>query len=94
MRGALSDSGTLESLVPVQTRRRPVTVAGLPKKVQGVAVKFRLRFEDRALGGSADVTLTAATVKVAGRWTWLLPTARYELYRDDACNVSPLAHKR
>jgi hypothetical protein len=79
--------GTLESLVPVHVGRRPVTVAGLPKKVRGVAVTFRLRFENRALGAHADVTLTAAAVKVAGRWAWLLPSARYELYRDDACNV-------
>jgi hypothetical protein len=86
--------GTLESLVPVHVRRRPVTVAGLPKKVRGVAVTFRLRFENRALGASADVTLTAATVKVAGRWTWLLPSARYELYKADACNVSPVAQTR
>ena len=86
--------GTLESLVPVHVQRRPVAVAGLPKKVRGVAVTFRLRFVDRALGASADVKLTAATVKVGGRWTWLLPSARYELYRDDACNVSPLAHTR
>jgi hypothetical protein len=86
--------GTLESLVPVHVQRRPVTVAGLPKKVRGVAVTFRLRFENRAIGASADVKLTAATVKVAGRWTWLLPAARYELYRDDACDVSSVAHSR
>jgi hypothetical protein len=86
--------GTLESLVPVRVRHRPVKVAGLPKRVRGVAVTFRLRFENKALGASAGVTLTAAAVKVAGRWTWLLPSARYELYRDDACNGSPLAQTR
>jgi hypothetical protein len=79
--------GTLESLVPVRVRHRPVSVAGLPKKVRGVAVTFRLRFENSALGAYAGVTLTAAAVKVAGRWAWLLPSARYELYRDDACGV-------
>jgi hypothetical protein len=79
--------GTLESLVPVRVRHRPVTVAGLSKKVRGVAVTFRLRFENSALGASAGVTLTAAAVKVAGRWAWLLPAPRYELYRDDACGV-------
>jgi hypothetical protein len=79
--------GMLKSLVPVHVRHRPVSVAGLPKKVRGVAVTFRLRFENSALGARAGVTLTAAAVKVAGQWAWLLPSARYELYRDDVCGV-------
>jgi hypothetical protein len=79
--------GTLESLLPVRVRRRPVTVAGLPTTVRGVAVTFRLRFADRALRAHAAVTLTASAVRVDGRWAWMLPLARYELYRDDACIV-------
>ena len=51
--------GTLESLVPIRVRHRPVTVAGLPGTVRGVAVTFRLRLADRALRMSAGVKLTA-----------------------------------
>jgi hypothetical protein len=82
--------GTLESLTPVRVRHKLVTVAGLPRAVRGVAVTFRLRFEDQALGASTAVTVTAATARVGARWVWMLPRARYELYRDDGCTVSPL----
>lgn len=79
--------GTLESLVPVRVLRKPVTVAGLPHAVQGVLVTFRLRLGDRELSAYATVTLNATAVPVGKRWAWMLPLARYEMYRDDACGA-------
>jgi hypothetical protein len=79
--------GTLDSLVPVRVRHKPVTVAGLPRRVRGVAVTFRLRFADKALNASAGVILTAAAVRVDRHWAWMLPPHRYKLYADDACSL-------
>jgi hypothetical protein len=80
-------TGVLESIVPLRTRHKAVVVAGLPQAVQGVVVTFRLRFRDGELNASAPMTLTAAAVPVGRRWAWMLPRARYELYRDDACGL-------
>jgi hypothetical protein len=49
-------------------------------------VTFRLRWTDEA-GATSTTTLTAAAVSLGDHWAWMLPRARYELYRDDACGL-------
>jgi hypothetical protein len=61
--------------------RIPGTAAATPVK----AVTLRLRIEDRALKASVVIVHTVHAVRVAHRWAWTFPPARYRLYRDDAC---------
>lgn len=77
--------GRLESLAPIRTRRKLVAVAGLKERARGVVVTFRLRLADPLSGTTTAFTLTAATVRAGDRWAWMLPRARYELYKADAC---------
>ena len=77
--------GRLGSLVAIRSQRKTIAIAGLEPRAQGVVVTFRLRLVDPVGGGSAAFTLKAAAVRVADRWAWMLPRARYELYANDAC---------
>ena len=79
--------GRLVSLVPLRVQRKQISVAGLEGTVSGTVVTFRMRLADRALGAAVTLKLSAAAVPVDGSWTWMLPRARYELYRDDACGL-------
>ena len=58
---------------------------GLKERARGVVVTFRLRLADPLSGTTTAFTLTAATVRAGDRWAWMLPRARYELYKADAC---------
>ncbi len=78
--------GRLKSLVALRSRHKLLTVAGLPGRVPGVVVTFRLRLVDPASGASVAFALNAATVEVDGRWVWMLPRARYELYENGSCS--------
>jgi hypothetical protein len=80
-------AGRLKSLVAVRTRRRLIAVAGSEQPVRGVVVTFRLHLVDPSSGASVAFTLNAATVQVAQRWVWMLPSARYELYKSGACSA-------
>jgi hypothetical protein len=79
-------AGRLKSLAAIRTQRKQIAVAGVEQPVPGVVVTFRLRLVDPASGASVAFTLKAATVRVAERWVWMLPRARYELYRSGACS--------
>jgi hypothetical protein len=78
-------AGRLKSLVATRTQRKLIAVAGLDQKVRGVVVTFRLRLVDPS-GASMAFALSTATVKVDGRWVWMLPRARYELYKNGSCS--------
>ena len=77
--------GRLGSLVAVRSQQKAIAIAGLEQRARGVVVTFRVRLVDPVAGGSAAFMLKAAAVRVADRWAWMLPRARYELYADDAC---------
>jgi hypothetical protein len=77
--------GRLDSVTPIAMRRKAVAVAGLVRRVRGVVVTFRLHLSDTASGATSSFTVKAATVRVGGRWAWMLPRERYELYKADAC---------
>jgi hypothetical protein len=79
--------GRLRSLVATKTQHKLVTVAGLEQPVPGVVVTFRLRLVDPSTGASVTFALNTATVKVGGRWVWMLPRTRYQLYQNDACGA-------
>jgi hypothetical protein len=77
--------GRLEAAVIVRSVRTSFPVAGQRRPLRGAAVTFRIRISDSALAGSVDVRATFHAVPVAGRWRWILPAERYELYRADGC---------
>ena len=78
----------LASVVPVSSHPKRIAVAGLHgRRIRGVVASFRLHWTDGEGGASWTSTLTAAAVPVGDHWTWMLPRARYELYRDDACTA-------
>ena len=80
-------AGRLRSLAAIRTQRKLIAVAGIEQPVRGVVVTFRLRLVDPSSGASVAFTLNAATVRVAERWVWMLPRARYELYKSGACSA-------
>jgi hypothetical protein len=77
--------GELERLRVLDVRRERVDVPGVGRPVPGVAVRLSFRLADRTLGMSVRVAYTVHVVRVDGGWRWLLPAARYELYRSGRC---------
>jgi len=73
---------------PGRARQNQIHRAGvLGRRLPGVVASFRLQWTDGEGGASWTSTLTAAAVPVGDHWTWMLPRARYALYRDDACTA-------
>ena len=64
-------------------------VAGTREAVTTAAVTFRLVISDRGRGESVRVTHTVHAVQVDGRWRWMLPASRYEMYRANGCGYAP-----
>jgi hypothetical protein len=56
-------------------------VGGVVGRVAGKAVTLRIKLADDASGTSGVVTHTAHAVAVGGRWRWILPAGRIQLYR-------------
>jgi hypothetical protein len=73
--------GRLQSIAVLGVRDRPLAVSGLAGTVPSIAVSLRLTIEDLATGERTAVTSTFHAVAVAGQWRWVLPNARYALYR-------------
>jgi hypothetical protein len=61
------------------------TVGGVRGRVAGKAVTVRIKLIDDSSGASAVVTHTAHAVAVGGRWRWILPADRIDLYSSGAC---------
>jgi hypothetical protein len=80
--------GRLQSIAVLGVRDRPLAVSGLEGTVPSTAVSLRLTIEDLATGERTAVTSTFHAVAVAGRWRWVLPNARYALYRTGECGRS------
>ena len=77
--------GRLDRIRALRVRRHLFRIPGGTTAERSAAVTFRLRISDRALGVSTTMTHTVHAVSVDGRWRWILPAARYELYRADDC---------
>jgi hypothetical protein len=80
--------GRLQSIAVLGVRDRALAVSGLEGTVPSTAVRLRLTIEDVATGERAAVTSTFHAVAVAGQWRWVLPDARYALYRTGSCGRS------
>jgi hypothetical protein len=75
----------IEAIVPLRPVRTSFFVAGQAHKVRGAAVTLRIRFSDAATGASLELRTTLHAVPLAGRWRWILPPDKYDLYLDDDC---------
>ena len=60
-------------------------VDGVAGRVAGKAVRLRIKLADDASGAEVVVTHTAHVVAVGGRWRWILPVGRIQLYSSNAC---------
>lgn len=83
--------GRLDWIKVLRVRNERIVVPGTSDLATTVAVTFRLRISDPTLGASVRVTHTVHAVPVDGRWRWMLPAHRYEMYRTDACGYTPPA---
>jgi hypothetical protein len=77
--------GNLEAIVILRVVRTSFPVAGQARRLRGAAVTFTIRIVDASLAASVDVHATFHAVPLGGRWKWILPADRYELYRGDGC---------
>lgn len=78
-------SGHLVWIKTVRVKDARFAVRGLARRVTGKAVTLRIKLADDETGASVVLTHTVHTVAVAGRWRWILPAERIELYRSSAC---------
>ena len=83
--------GRLEwvKVLRVQDERR--VVPGTSEPTTTVAVTLRLEIAEPGGGESVRVTHTVHAVAVDGRWTWMLPADRYEMYLVNGCAFTPPA---
>jgi hypothetical protein len=78
--------GRLVALTVVRIRRDSVRVAGGPaNRIGATAVTFRIRLSNPAIPASVVILHTVHAIRVAGRWAWILPAARYRLHRSGTC---------
>jgi hypothetical protein len=77
--------GKLVSVKVLRVFDKPVFVPGLWRVVESKAVTFRLTLREPLLEETAVVTHTGHAVAVDGRWTWILPDERFEVYRSNSC---------
>lgn len=77
--------GQLDDIVVLRSVRTSVPVPGVARRVRGAAVTFRIRISQPLLAASVDVRATFHAVPFRGRWRWILPAARYQMYRDNDC---------
>ena len=88
--------GHLVSLRLLHVRHEPVQVLPESAPVASTAVTFALRIADTAAAQQAvRIVLTAHAVAVDSRWTWILPPARLQLYREGCGSApAPAAHQQ
>ena len=75
----------LKSVHVVGVHRASVRVPGLGQPLAGVAVTIAVALQWYGPRDPIYLKYTFHLVPVRGRWTWLLSTERYHLYRDDGC---------
>jgi hypothetical protein len=77
--------GWITSLHTLRVWDAPVHVAGLTAPIRGTKVTLRIVITDASIPMSVVVVKTVGLVKVAQRWAWLLPPARYAAYLAGEC---------
>jgi hypothetical protein len=77
--------GQLESIRVLRVRTARLQVTADTPPVLSKAVTLRLTLLEPSLGERVVLTHTVHAVAVDGRWSWVLPPQRYELYRSDGC---------
>ena len=76
--------GELQSITVLDVSDRRVQLVPRARPVLAKAVTVRLVLSEPTLG-QTQLTHTAHAVPVGARWAWILPRARYLLYRSDRC---------
>lgn len=71
------------SVLDVSDRRLQIIPRGRPWPAKAVTVRIVL--SEPSIGDTIEVTHTAHAVLVGARWAWILPRARYLLYRSNRC---------
>lgn len=80
--------GQLRSLTPLRVRGVRIHVAGGPgRRVDSVAVTFRIVASPEPANGHGLIH-TVHAIAVAGRWTWILPPARFAHDRTADCSFT------
>lgn len=74
--------GRLVSLRILNVRDEPVRVLPELPPVRSTAVSLALRIAGTAVPDGLRIVLTAHAVAVGSRWTWILPPARLQQYRN------------
>jgi hypothetical protein len=77
--------GQLDELTVVRSWRTRVAVAGQPHRLAGAAVRFRIVLSDPELALSITLRPMLHAVLWGGTWKWILPAARYSMYRAGTC---------
>ena len=80
--------GRLVSLRMLRIRHEQVRVVPERPPVDSTRITFALRFAGTALPEGVRIVLTAHAVAVGSHWTWILPQARLQLYRQ-GCGAEP-----
>jgi hypothetical protein len=75
----------LDRLAVVRARWARLHVAGQPSRMRGVRVTFSLWITDPSLGSVVELRLTFGALWIGGRWAWMLPPSRYQLYLTNSC---------
>jgi len=77
--------GSLVSVEVLRAFDKPVLVPGIRRVVDGKAVTFALTIKVPGLKETTRVAHTGHAVPVNGRWRWILPPNRFEVYRSNLC---------
>jgi hypothetical protein len=80
-------AGRLVWIRTVRVASARFAVGGLKGRVAGKAVTLRIKLAADDIGASVVLTHTVHAVAVAGRWRWILPAERIELYSSSACAI-------
>lgn len=77
--------GHLDAVVALRSIRTSFPVAGQARPLHGAAITFRIRISESALAASVELRATFHAVPFGGRWKWILPANRYDIYRNHNC---------
>lgn len=77
--------GRLVSVKVIRVFDSPILVPGLERVLESKAVTFALTIKVPGVRQATRVTHTGHVLKVNGRWRWVLPPDRFELYQLNLC---------
>ena len=83
--------GRIKSVEVLRVVDEPFRVAGMQQAVASKAVTFAVFLRVPREPHPVRVVHTGHVVRAGGRWTFVLPPERFELYRRDGCGPPPTA---